>query len=73
LDDGKSGGDNTFSLIKGKYSFGYLNVAFTLELGVKQNFVLWTTFQTRNQLSLPEVGLSLERKISLMIRSKNGS
>ena len=40
MDDGKHGGDHNFSLIKGKYSFGYLNVAFTLEFGVKKNFVL---------------------------------
>lgn len=39
LDDGKHGRGNTFSLIKGKYSFGYLKVAFTLEFGVKKNVV----------------------------------
>lgn len=37
LDDGKHGGDNTFSLIKGKYSFRYLYVLFSLEFGVKKN------------------------------------
>lgn len=29
LDDGEHGGGHTFSLTKGKHSFGYLNVAFT--------------------------------------------